>query len=271
VSGKSETIKNWVEIVAVFAAGVWAVYTFVYKEFYVPTTEPPEVTLSVRAAPLAQAKGMVAATVMVSLKNQSGRSIDILAGWFKVVGFRFAPLSQPDVDCRKFAETPLNRLHRIYRCSTYVAERLEALPGTTGWYSPGEVIVVGKFVDQVQGIFLRVNEPLSYQYLVHIPRKYDYVRVEVEARIRRSSETKPRLTLKWSAAPNGTLQEHWTNEDSGYKYDPDVKPEDSKFLAEHLVKVVGLSEISLWPGSGIGETGGADRRFRSGTEKEGRK
>lgn len=63
------TIRDIVEIVAIVAAGVWALYVFVYEQRIKPASEPPAILLTGSMQKVGQHNGLVQISYSATVRN----------------------------------------------------------------------------------------------------------------------------------------------------------------------------------------------------------
>jgi hypothetical protein len=86
VPTRSEQIRTAVEIVAIVAAGLWALYTFVYEQRIKPLAEAPEFSLPTVVDQGPTTNGVVFLTIHKRLENTGNVPIDIAAESLNVYG-----------------------------------------------------------------------------------------------------------------------------------------------------------------------------------------
>jgi hypothetical protein len=93
----SENLRTGVEIVAIVAAGIWALYTFVYEQRIKPLGEAPSfsVPTSVEQGPTVH--GVAFLTIHKRIENTGNVSIDLAAESLSVYGERIEEPSGPRV------------------------------------------------------------------------------------------------------------------------------------------------------------------------------
>ncbi len=87
--------RDIVEIVAILAAGAWAIYTFVYQQRIVPANEPPSVLLTGSLQRMAERNGMVQMEYHATLRNTGHTRVYVIAEGFTVVGERYSRKGTP--------------------------------------------------------------------------------------------------------------------------------------------------------------------------------
>lgn len=75
-----------VEVLAILAAGLWALYTFVYEQRIKPLSEPPEFSVPTTVTQGPTTNGVVFLTIHKRLENTGNVAIDIAAEAFSVYG-----------------------------------------------------------------------------------------------------------------------------------------------------------------------------------------
>ena len=91
VSKKKElriAIKDWIQIVALFIAAGWAVYTFYYEKVYEPKHSPPFMTMTGEIQKISENNNYAFFKIKITLRNDSKTVQLIPAAWFQVFGLR---------------------------------------------------------------------------------------------------------------------------------------------------------------------------------------
>jgi len=96
----SEATKNWVQVVAFLLAGVWGVYTFVYREIVIPQTAPVNVTTDLAIENVGEVIGsdnarLIAIELTVSANNPSSREVYLLPNYWVAYGIQIGPPADP--------------------------------------------------------------------------------------------------------------------------------------------------------------------------------
>ena len=86
VPTKAEQIRIVVEIVAIVAAGIWALYTFVYEQRIKPLAEAPSFSIATLVQQSATTNGVAFLTVRKRLENTGNVGIDVAAEVLSVYG-----------------------------------------------------------------------------------------------------------------------------------------------------------------------------------------
>lgn len=93
VPTRAEQIRTAVEIIAIVAAGLWALYTFVYEQRIKPLGEPPEFSLPTIVDQGPTIDGVAFLTIHKRLENTGNVPVDIAAESLTVFGEKVGPLT----------------------------------------------------------------------------------------------------------------------------------------------------------------------------------
>src|ERR1700680_820026 len=85
----AEATNTWVQTIAIIAAGVWAFYTFVYKEIWLPRSEIGHVSGKAELHLVAFKDVYRSVEASIYIKNNSRKAVKLLAGLVEAVGYRF--------------------------------------------------------------------------------------------------------------------------------------------------------------------------------------
>lgn len=107
------TARDVLEIVAILAAGIWALYVFVYEQRLKPAGEPPSVIFTGSLHRLGQHAGLIQFGVRGKVVNNGQTDVSIIALGFTGDGLRYAPLSKPFVDRSIHSTTIYERDARV--------------------------------------------------------------------------------------------------------------------------------------------------------------
>src|SRR5579862_3827357 len=86
VPTRAEQVRTAVEIVAILAAGIWALYTFVYEQRIKPLSEPAEFSLPTTVTQGPTVNGVAFLTIHKRLENTGNVPIDVAAEALSVYG-----------------------------------------------------------------------------------------------------------------------------------------------------------------------------------------
>ncbi|HEY6450357.1 MAG TPA: hypothetical protein VIX60_06735 [Candidatus Cybelea sp.] len=92
------TLRDAVEIVAIVAAGLWALYVFAYEQRFKPASEPPSLRLTGSLHKLGTHNGLVQLAIKATISNNGSTDATLIATGFTADGLRYASNSTPTVD-----------------------------------------------------------------------------------------------------------------------------------------------------------------------------
>ncbi|MGA9944179.1 MAG: hypothetical protein WBE79_01815 [Candidatus Cybelea sp.] len=92
------TLRDAVEVVAIVAAGLWALYVFAYEQRFKPASEPPSLRLTGSLYKLGTHHGLVQVAVKATIYNNGSTDATLIATGFTANGLRYAPNRTPAVD-----------------------------------------------------------------------------------------------------------------------------------------------------------------------------
>jgi hypothetical protein len=91
----SALVRDIVEVVAIIAAGIWALYTFVYAERVKPASERPTVQLTGSLHRLGERGGLVQMEYQATVRNIGHTRVNIIAVGFTVNGVKYTNAGTP--------------------------------------------------------------------------------------------------------------------------------------------------------------------------------
>ena len=92
------TLRDAVEIVAIVAAGLWALYVFAYEQRLKPASAPPSLRLTGSLYKVGTHNGLVQLAIKATISNNGSTDASLIATGFTADGLRYAPNSTPAVD-----------------------------------------------------------------------------------------------------------------------------------------------------------------------------
>jgi hypothetical protein len=92
----ADQIRIAVEVIAILAAGLWALYTFVYEQDIKPLSEPEAFSLPTIVDQGATVNGVAFLTIHKRLQNSGNVGLDLAAEALSVYGERLAQRSKAD-------------------------------------------------------------------------------------------------------------------------------------------------------------------------------
>lgn len=107
--GTTATIRDVVEILAIVAAGIWALYVFVYEQRIKPASEPPAILLTGSMQKVGQHNGLVQISYSAMVRNIGHADVYLIGEGFVAVGVTYSVKGAPS------REHPLPGLSRYQR------------------------------------------------------------------------------------------------------------------------------------------------------------
>jgi hypothetical protein len=92
------TLRDAIEIVAIVAAGLWALYVFAYEQRLKPASEPPSLRLTGALYKVGTHNGLVQLAIKATISNNGDTNASLIATGFTVDGLRYAPNRKAAVD-----------------------------------------------------------------------------------------------------------------------------------------------------------------------------
>ncbi len=95
---KISTVRDVVEIVAIVAAGLWALYVFVYEQRIKPASEPPSLILTGSLHRLGAQNGLTRIGMNATILNNGHTNASLIATSFAADGLRYSANAVPMID-----------------------------------------------------------------------------------------------------------------------------------------------------------------------------
>lgn len=139
VPTRAEQIRTAVEIIAIVAAGLWALYTFVYEQRIKPLAEAPEFSLPTIVDQGPTIDGVAFLTIHKRLDNTGNVPVDIAAESLTVFGEKVGPLTghvertATPISAEIRADVPRKQVAVLYSMAKL---RSGAVGGETNFYTP---------------------------------------------------------------------------------------------------------------------------------------
>lgn len=89
------TLRDVIEIVAILAAGIWALYVFAYEQRIKPASEPPELLITGTLHRLGTHNGLVQLGYDVTVRNVGHTDVSIIAAGFVAEGIVYTTRGAP--------------------------------------------------------------------------------------------------------------------------------------------------------------------------------
>ena len=165
---RSPLLHEWIRSGAVLIAAVWGVYTFIYKDIYVPSQQPAHLTLEANLSPVPDRPSKAAGLEMmlqVKATNTSSRRVYLLANIWTLRAVDTAPRTGPKVES-EFLQESIQLLREGSLEPTEREVRRTA----------GKMIAVGRLLGDE---FIDPGNSVNRSILVHIPKEYEAVELNV--------------------------------------------------------------------------------------------
>ena len=167
---RSPLLHEWIRSGAVLIAAVWGVYTFIYKDIYVPSQQPAHLNLEASLKPVPDRPRPTAAAgleMLLEIKatNASSRRVYLLANVWTLRGVDTAPRTGPKVES-DFLQESIQLLRDGSLLPTERGVRRTA----------GKMIAVGRLLGDE---FIDPGNAVNRSILVHIPKEYDAVELSL--------------------------------------------------------------------------------------------
>jgi hypothetical protein len=176
-----ETLNTWVQTIAIVVAGVWAAYTFEFKEILAPAAAPVNISLNVqlkKIGPRNASNDLIAVELQTGATNPSSRDVYLLKSAWLATGCNIGvPAQEPAFAAQ--AEHALNSPQDGF------ADQF-ASPASCSAVAAGHL-----YRDYV----LRPNESIRRTIIFYIPpAKYDELKVQVRMP---TTDTRDKVDVDW--------------------------------------------------------------------------
>jgi hypothetical protein len=176
-------IHKWVQTIAIVIAAIWAVYTFIYKEIYLPNTTPVNVStdLDLKVSPIIEDKTntLIPVQLNIKIRNPSSREIKLLPSVWFAYGREVIPVAENEPFSEELSKA-LTSFNESY-AEKHAKSKYSA------------IVAAGRlFRDEI----LKPKEILERTVIFHVPvKKYDVVEALV---IIPSAEFPDLFQLEWA-------------------------------------------------------------------------
>ena len=236
----SEHVKNWVQTAGIIIAAAWGIYTFVYKEIWVPKSAPVNITLNIELQKNGISsnnnnkykKHLVAIEMKISAKNNSSQTINLLHNAFIVWGHK---VTVSDVGYEQFLDRLSAITIRSY--SSILMERHSTL-GTPSVVAFGDLLCDNA---------LRPGELVTRSLIFHIPPN-EYDMLEAHAYIPSVKELSG-VEVEWKFNKKDGMFANVFRKSSDGKREEMKRDSSGRYAFEEQIgfqQVQALSMISLW-------------------------
>ena len=142
--GTIARIRDVVEIVAIAAAGIWALYVFVYEQRIKPAGEPPAVLLTGSMHKLGQHKGLVQIGYSGTVQNIGHADVHLIGEGFVAVGLTYSSqgpsMEQPNPGLSRYQRDARVASHSVVYRVAELTRYADRRYGSGFDVSPGEEV-----------------------------------------------------------------------------------------------------------------------------------
>lgn len=237
----AQKLITWIQIIGIVIASSWGVYTFIYKEIWLPRAAPVNVTVDLHLKKIerpnsqllkGEDKALIAVEMAVSATNPSSREVTLFPSVWIAVGYNVSALRKNP----QFAEQVNSSLNLE---GVSQVEKHAAVYTT----SPDPVAIGRLFPDTA----LKPNEKATRRIVFHVPPgQYDLIDVQVYVPTmtkkggatlewKYDEKTKSLNVILYRVTKNGERKEMEKDKGGGYS---DTTLE--------LQSVTSVSTLSLW-------------------------
>lgn len=233
---KVDSIKDWLQVMAIVTAALWAIWKFIYEDRILPERIPPHVIMTSEMEKIGQKNSLLAIRVRINVHNSSSRKVNVLTSWYQISAAKIRAYELDDSTFSASLEENMNgqfftRLPRNFYDEVF------------------QIIEAGKFLDN--GWWFEADEKSSVDFVVYIPEnKYDLIRLLAGINVGKNVEP---FVFRWNVTEDCKFEQFTYLKMEGFEqdssrvelYDPLGK---HKKLQQkyHLVMTQTNSELSLW-------------------------
>ncbi len=87
-NNKLEKILKSVQVIAIISAGIWALYTFIFKSYIEPAQIPPQISLTSKIEKIGAIQNLIAVKITFTLINHGASRVKILSSWYNIYGVK---------------------------------------------------------------------------------------------------------------------------------------------------------------------------------------
>jgi hypothetical protein len=234
---KVNTVKDWLQILAIVVAATWAIWKFIYQDRILPEKLPPHLVMTSEMEIIGVENSMTAVRVKVDIHNSSKRKIAVLSSWYHIAGSRIDSYELENTEFSAALKRNMNDRNIIKRTPRYFYD-IDFM-----------IIEAGKLLDE--SWWFEADEKFTKSFIVFVPaNKYDLIKLRADVNVAKNIEP---FVDRWevdedcSVYPVTYLKLEGFESDTSRveRYDPLAKHKDiqSKY---HLVHTNTASELSLW-------------------------
>jgi hypothetical protein len=230
-------INTWMQVIGIFAAATWGVYTFVHKEILIPRSAPVNITmdLQLKEAGTRSQNGsytmddLIAVEMVVSAENPSSREVYLLPSAWAAYGYRVAVANEysiPENGAIIASDTSRNSYLEIH------SERASGSMVATGGLFSDEFLKPGERIERTIMFHVPTDGYDLLEVETHMPTAARAGAVELEWRLNQEQILEP---IMYRIGANGERKPMETDE-NGYYSDPSLE----------LQQAHSQSQLSLW-------------------------
>jgi hypothetical protein len=227
-----EEIRGWVQTSAILIAGIWAAYTFVYKEIVVPKSVPINITMDLNVKRIMQKEAVDSNSgsifpveISVNAKNPSTRSIYLLSSAWWAYGIN---VERHKTDKAEFDQSVIDALHN-----------------TMGEYAERYTMVSSESLVASGSLFsntsLKPEEIIKRTLIIYLPPRYDKLKLVIQIPAS-GKDPAGKLELRWDESRKKILRGFGKN--GAPEQIPDERLEET-FREFELQFPEAISETSL--------------------------
>jgi hypothetical protein len=230
-------LNTWMQVIGIFAAATWGVYTFVHKEILLPRSAPVNITMDLELSKVgtnghvstSKADNLVAVEMVISAENPSSREVYLLPSAWVAYGYRVTTAdghSMPENGTTIASDASRN----------YYLERHSALADRA------MVATGGLFSDE----FLKPKERIERTIMFHVPSgAYDLLEVYT---VMPTAARAGGIELEWKLDSNQNLEPFMYRVEADGERKPMKKDEDGGYHDPNLElqQAHSQSQLSLW-------------------------
>ena len=182
-----EEIRGWVQTSAILIAGIWAAYTFIYKEIIEPQNVPINITMELQATRINQvetsdsnAGSIFPVQIKIIAKNPSKRSIYLLSSAWWAYGLN---VERHKTDKTEFDDSVVS-----------------ALNSATGEYAERYTTLANESLVAAGSLFINANlkpdETIARILIIYLPPRYDKLKIVIQIPAS-GKDPEGKLALHW--------------------------------------------------------------------------
>lgn len=185
---RARVLRDALQAFALLIAAAWGLYTFVYKEVYVPRNRPASLVVTPVLEAIGRRGNLVLARATFEMVNHSDSKVYVPAMWYSVRGLKLESVDQDD--------SVYLRQNRENAQQPYPTARFSQ-------FTAADLVGQGKVSTEVETWFEPGAEQRVEQ-LLYIPAdRYDAAQLQVQYLI--SKDIHDVKEIRWNTTPQGDL------------------------------------------------------------------